>query len=53
MKTELGKYKKGDFKMGNGEKTPMGVIFGVLAAILVIVSIVISIATDISLLSMF
>ena len=38
--------------MGNGQKTPLGIIFGILAAILIIVSIILSIAGDISLLKL-
>lgn len=35
--------------MGNGERTPMGLLFAVIAGIGLIVSIIISIATDIEL----
>ena len=38
--------------MGNGQKTPLGLIFGAIAVILVIISIVLSISADIDLLGM-
>lgn len=36
--------------MGNGEKTPLGMIIAILAGIGVVVSIILSIATDVELL---
>ncbi len=36
--------------MGNGEKTPLGMIIAILAGIGVVVSIIVSIAADIELL---
>ncbi len=37
--------------MGNGEKTPLGMIIAVLAGIAVVISIIVSIAADVELLS--
>jgi len=46
----LVKIRKEKAKMGNGEKTPLGMIIAILAGIGVVVSIIVSIAADIELL---
>ncbi len=38
--------------MGNGQKTPLGLIFSAIAVILIIISIILSISSDIQLFSL-
>lgn len=38
--------------MGNGQKTPMGMIIAIIVVILVVISVIIGVASDVKLLSL-
>lgn len=45
-------FKKEEETMGNGEKTPLGMIIAILAGVGLVISIIASIAADIELFSL-